>query len=94
MAQIIYYHCDNCDFKTSIFYRQRTESMLNGEGPSTYYCYDCKKEVKIYSDEETICPYCKGHNFIGCSDNTSDEATIYKCPYCGEDLVEEEGPAF
>ena len=95
MAQIVYYHCDNCDFKTSVYYRQRRESMLKGEGPSTYYCYNCKKEVGIYSDEETVCPDCGGHKFIGDDDESLDEdVTSSKCPYCGEILIREEGPAF
>lgn len=87
MATTIYYNCNKCDFSTSVHIRLRKETMLIGEGPSIYYCVICKKEVKIYSDEKTVCPYCGQDYLIGYN--------ITVCQKCKDGkLIEEQGPSF
>ncbi|MEI7621143.1 MAG: hypothetical protein WCJ51_01255 [Candidatus Moraniibacteriota bacterium] len=74
MATEINYACDNCDFVVRIFHRLRHETMLRDEGPSTYFCINCKKEARIFSDEEKRCPNCGKDKLIGCN--------VTKCPKC------------
>ncbi len=71
MATIITYTCDKCGAVYTSFLRLRHETMLRKDGPSSYYCANCRKKVYIYSDEEKLCPDCGcdqliGHNYLKC----------------------------
>jgi len=86
MATLNYYNCSKCDFRTSVWWRMKIDTMLKEEGLSSLYCVNCDKQVSVDTERNVKCPVCGGDQFIG--------HNVFKCPKCQSDLVEEEGPVF